>query len=73
MNRAERAELVSRIHRGLMRREPFPPIGEAERIFRVISRVTHATVAGEQRRSKRGREQMDRLVRVNVGHAIRVL
>jgi hypothetical protein len=45
----------------------------ASHMFRMISRITHAQVAGDQRRTKRSRAAIDEQIIANVGHAIRVL
>lgn len=71
MTRAEQEREIERVRGKLAR----TAVGgdEAERIFRVIRRISYAQIPGEQRRSRAGRARMNALVHENVGHAIGAL
>ena len=46
---------------------------DADRIFRVVSRVTHFQVVGNQRMTAKARAEIDRQVVLNVGAILEVL
>lgn len=75
MKAKERRVLIERLTRKIDKLPKYVgfPDREAERMFRVISAVSHAQIPGEQRRTKAGRAFMDELVRQNVGVAVNAL
>lgn len=76
MTQAEKAAQAVRIERKLNNLglcTSTEALIQSERLLRVISRVTHFQETGEQRRTKKSREEIDAQVVANIGEALRVL
>lgn len=75
MRKAEKDAAIDRLYSKLVKQGEARAVARrnAERVFRVVSRVTHAQVVGDQRETKPARAAIDAQVLVNVGHALRVL
>ena len=79
MKKAQHQRQVGRIYDHLMKLASTQELtveertDDAERIFRVVSRVTHFQVLGNQRMTAKARREIDTQVVLNVGAILEVL